>query len=372
MNIRRVVIISVTTLISAVVFYLLFWPVPVSPVAWEAPEFKGYVGIHAPNTGLSNVNVASMGEFREPEQIGIGPDGMLYTGVRGGKVLRMNQDMSDIEVFADTHGRVLGFAFDTAGNMIAADAMQGLISINPNGRITLLSDEVNGSKYLYPDAVAIAPNGKIYLTDASTRFPAKKWGSDLANMLDMMEQSATGRIIEFDPATQSTRILAHGLSFPNGMLVSNDQKYLFVAETARYRIWKISLAADNLDVNTPSDKATLLLENLPGFPDNLTRGLDGRIWVGFPGPRDNSLDNTSPFMRKLLLRLPDSFMPAPVRHGHVLAFTEEGKIVADLQDTTGKVAETTGVTETKDRIYIHHIDELPGIPWLEASELKIK
>lgn len=350
--------------------YLLFWPVPVDPVKWEAPAFKGYAGVHAPNDRLHNTNVASLGEFREPEQIVVGPDGRLYTGVRGGKVLRMNQDLSGIEVFADTHGRVLGFAFDTAGNMIAADAMQGLIAISPTGRITLLSDEVNGSKYLYPDAVAIAPNGKIYLTDASTRFSAKQWGSDLANMLDMTEQSATGRIIEFDPVTHRTRILAHGLSFPNGMVVSSDQQYLFVAETARYRIWKISLAADSLDINIPSDQASLLLENLPGFPDNLTRGLDGRIWVGFPGARDNNLDKASPFMRKLLLRLPAVFMPAPARRGHVMAFTEEGKIVADLQDTTGKIAETTGASETKDRIYIHHIDELAGIPWIEASKLK--
>jgi hypothetical protein len=46
-------------------------------------------------------------------------DGKVYTGVRGGKILRMNADLTGLEVFADTGGRVLGFAFDTGGNLIA-------------------------------------------------------------------------------------------------------------------------------------------------------------------------------------------------------------------------------------------------------------
>jgi hypothetical protein len=81
------------------------------------------------------------------------------------------------------------------------------------------------------------------------------------------------------------------------------------------------------------------------------------------------MDQASPFMRKLLLRLPRSFLPAPPRHGHVIAFTEDGKIVADLQDPSGGVAETTGLTETRDRLYVQHIDQVPGIPWVEASRL---
>ena len=50
------------------------------------------------------------------------------------------------------------------------------------------------------------------------------------------------------------------------------------------------------------------------------------------------------------------------RHGHVIAFTEDGKIVADLQDPSGVVAETTGLTETRDCLYVQTIDGLPGVP----------
>ena len=43
-----------------------------------------------------------------------------------------------------------------------------------------------------------------------------------------------------------------------------------------------------------------------GYPDNLMRGLDGKIWLGFAKPRNPKIDNMAdkPFLRKLTLRLP--------------------------------------------------------------------
>ena len=34
--------------------YLLFWPVPIQPVAWRAPRSKGHVGSHARNARLTD------------------------------------------------------------------------------------------------------------------------------------------------------------------------------------------------------------------------------------------------------------------------------------------------------------------------------
>ena len=99
-------------------------------------------------------------------------------------------------------------------------------------------------------------------------------------MLDILEQAATGRVLEYDPAGRTTRVVAKGLSFPNGVALSRDERTLFVAETGRFRVWKIDAAAATLDVGRPSPQAMVLLDNLPGYPDNLMRGLDGRIWLG--------------------------------------------------------------------------------------------
>ncbi|PTR16454.1 hypothetical protein C8R31_102468 [Nitrosospira sp. Nsp2] len=42
-------------------------------------------------------------------------------------------------------------------------------------------------------------------------------------------------------------------------------------------------------------------------------------------------------------------------YGHLMAFTEDGKVVADLQDPTGVYPDTTAVTETEDRLYVQSL-----------------
>jgi len=348
------------------VAYLTLWPVPIRAVAWKAPAAPGYAGPHALNDRLAHLNLISLGEEAGPEHIVLARDGKLYAAVASGRILRMNPDGTAQEVFAETGGRVLGFDFDAAGNLIAADAIKGLLVVGPGRRVTLLADQVGGDPVRYADAVIVASTGKVYFTDASGRFAPALWGGTFdAAVLDILEQAATGRVVEYDPATRSARVVAKGLSFANGVALSRDERSLFVAETGRSRVWKIDTSAADLDVGLASPQAKVLLDNLPGYPDNLMRGLDGRIWVGFTGPRSPKVDAMSdkPFLREVTLRLPRMLWPLPKKYGHVFAFTEDGTVVADLQDPSGNYAQTTGVTETADRLYVQNL-HLHAIGWL--------
>jgi YD repeat-containing protein len=335
-------------------------------LSWDAPMPPGYVGPHAVNTKLANLKMISLGTEIGPEHIAIGKDGKLYTTVASGNILRMNPDGSKQEVFVNTGGRVLGFDFDASGNLIAADVNKGLLSISPGRKITVLTDKVYGDPIRYADAVVVAKSGKMYLSDASTRFAPKDWGGTFeASVLDILEQASTGRILEYDPAKKTTRVVAKGFSFANGVALSQDEKTLFVNETGKYRVWKISVNARDLDISNPSKLSKVLLDNLPGYPDNLMRGLNGKIWLGFAKPRNPTIDKLAakPFMRKLTLRLPRAMWPVPKSYGHVMAFTEDGKVVADLQDPSGAYPETTAVTETADRLYIQSL-HAKGLGWL--------
>jgi sugar lactone lactonase YvrE len=360
---------NIMTLVAVLVLlaaYLTFWPVPIKPVSWNASMPLGYIGPHAVNTKLANLKMISLGGEEGPEHIAIGKDGKLYTTVASGNILRMNPDGSAQEVFVNTGGRVLGFDFDATGNLIAADTLKGLLSISPDKKITVLTDKVNGEPIRFADAVVVSKSGKMYLSDASTRFAPKEWGGTFeASVLDIMEQSSTGRILEFDPANKTTRIVAKGFSFANGVALNQDEQTLFVNETGKYRVWKISVEAKELDISPPSNQAKVLFDNLPGYPDNLMRGLNGKIWLGFAKPRNPTIDKLAakPFMRKLTLRLTRAMWPIPKAYGHVMAFTEDGKVVADLQDPSGAYPETTAVTETADRLYIQSL-HAKGLGWM--------
>lgn len=339
--------------------YLALWPVPIRAVAWQAPPVPGYSGAHAANDRLAGLTLIPLGNEAGPEHVALGSDGKLYAAVASGRILRMNPDGSAQQVFATTGGRVLGFDFDAAGRLIAADAVRGLLAIAPDGQVTLLTDRVGGDPIRYADAVVVARSGKIYFSDASGRFAPAPWGGTFeAAVLDILEQASTGRILEYDPAARSTRVVATGFSFANGVALSGDEQTLFVAETGKYRVWRIDVAANGLDVRAgASPQAAVVFDNLPGYPDNLTRGQEGRLWLGFSGPRSPDVDAMAgkPFLRELTLRLPRALWPLPKRYGHVMAFSEDGRVLADLQDPSGAYPETTGVTETTDRLYIQNL-----------------
>lgn len=356
--------------------YLAWWPVPIEPVAWSAPAAPGYQGVYAPNQRLAGLRMIDLKGEIGPEHIALGMDGKLYTTVLSGNILRMNPDGSGQEVFANTGGRVLGFDFDAAGNLVAADAVKGLLSIAPDGKVRLLTDQVGGDPIRYADGVVVARSGKMYLSDASTRFAPKDWGGTFeASVLDILEQASTGRVLEYDPATRATRVVARGISFANGVALSQDEKSLFVNETGKYRVWKIAVDANDLDIgHLPAGaqaQARVLLDNLPGYPDNLMRGLDGRIWLGFAKPRGAAIDNMAgkPWLRRLTLRLPRALWPIPKPYGHVIAFTDDGQVVADLQDPAGAYPETTAITETADRLYVQSL-HAQGLGWLPRDVLK--
>jgi len=368
---------SVLVLLLIAAAYLLLWPVPAEPVAWRAPTSPGYEGVHTVNRHLAALEHLPLGDNVGPEHVVVRvEDGQPWVWAAvssldhtSGRIIRMHPDGSARETIFESSGRPLGFDFDSAGRLIVADPLYGahggLLRVSGRGvnaTVEVLVDAINGEPLRYVDAVIVATNGRIYFSDASARFGPKAFeGTFNASVLDILEHRNTGRVLEFDPATRRTRVIMHGLSFANGVALSANEQFLFVAETGEYRIWKIAVTANDVTayeaLATSREDARVLLDNLPGYPDNLMRGADGRIWCGFAKPRAPFADRTAsmPWLRTLALRLPRAMWPVPPAYGHVFAFDESGWVVADLQDPTGAYPETTAVTEHEGRLYIQSL-----------------
>ena len=120
-----------------------------------------------------------------------------------------------------------------------------------------------------------------------------------------------------------------------------------------------------IGLHGPQAQAQVLLDNLPGYPDNLTRAPSGRIWVGMTKPRSDVLDFglTQPWTRKLIVRLPRALWPVPQAYGHIFAFEDSGRIVDDLQDPKGGYPETTSATEVNGRLFVQSLNAT-SLAWL--------
>jgi sugar lactone lactonase YvrE len=346
---KRIIVILAATLVL-LAGYLVLWPVPIDPVAWNPPPAPELVGPLAPNDALSKGHRILEGIGLGPEDVAIDAEGRLYTGFEEGLIVRTPAGADEPELFADTGGRPLGMVFDSSHNLVVADAVLGLLAISPDGLFSPLATSLSGEPFGFLDDLDIAPDGVIYVTDASSKFG---YGSDIA---DLMEHGGHGRLLAFDPSDRSLRVLLEGLQFANGVAAARDGTFVLVAETGSYRILKYWLAGEH------AGTSEVFVDNLPGFPDNINLTEDGRLWVALPSPRVPAVDRMAPrpFLRKLAMRLPKALQPAPLRHGIVLEVDPGGRILRSLQDPSGEVAIITSAMEHEGHLYLGSYTE----PWL--------
>ena len=192
-------------------------------------------------------------------------------------------------------------------------------------------------------------DGKIYFSDASSKFGASRSGGSYeASLLDILEHGGHGRIFEFDPATGATKLVADGLNFANGVAISDDQRFLLINETGHYRVWRHWLEGPS------AGQREVVIDNLPGFPDNINNGLNGRFWIGLVAPRNKAVDDLAdkPWLRKVVQRLPAAFRPKAEPSSHIIAINADGQVLINLQDSTATVPALTGAYEARDAIWL--------------------
>jgi sugar lactone lactonase YvrE len=350
--------------LALVVVYLVAWPVPIEPASWNAPTAAGYSGAHARNERLSAMEFVAIGDAAGPEAIARDAAGRIYAAARDGKIVRLAPDGSAPTLWASTGGRPLGLAFDARGTLWVADGRRGLLAISPAGEVRVVTTEVAGTPIRLADDVDVAADGRVYFSDASTKFFAPRYSALEASLLEILEHVGTGRLLEYDPLTGLTRVLAEGFVFANGVAMSHDQRSVLLAETGSYRVLKITRDGERRGHVEP------LIENLPGFPDNITRGRNGRYWISLVSPRNALVDRVSgsPFARRLIQRLPAFVRPKPGHYGHVIAVDDSGRVVADLQDPSGKLPMLTSALEvpgTPGYLYLGSLSAPTAarVPW---------
>jgi sugar lactone lactonase YvrE len=138
-----------------------------------------------------------------------------------------------------------------------------------------------------------------------------------------------------------------------------------VAETAAYRLTRYELGGAGGGHVTGSRP---LIDALPGFPDNLTAGPDGLIWIGMASPRDPLLDALlprNPRLRALVWALPDRLKPGPKNIAWALAVDRTGGIVHDLRAWNAGFREVTAARQLGGKLYLASLDQ----PALAALDL---
>lgn len=328
--------------------YLALAPAKIDPVAWTPPANPGLTGPYSANEKLKGATLAKVRPGVGPEDVALGNDGFIYTGLENGSVVRLRADGSvPPEVFAETGGRPLGMAFAPSGELVVADSKRGLLSVSPDGTVVTLTTRAADQPIAFADDVAIAGDGTVYFSDASSR------GPDTAVQLDSWEAKATGRLLAYDPKTRATRVLLSDLRFANGVAMGPGDAYVLVTETLGYRVTRYWLAGDKAGTHD------VFVDGLPGLPDNISFDGKGTFWVALVSPRNEWADPLAerPVLRKMLFNLFTlfGFPNAGSRYGWVIGLDADGKVTANLQDPSGRVHTVTSVNRYGDQLVLGSI-----------------
>ncbi len=156
------------------------------------------------------------------------------------------------------------------------------------------------------------------------------------------------------------------LYFANGVAVSPDNQFVLVNETTAYRVRRHWLSGPR------AGQTETIIDNLPGIPDGVSAGSQGRFWVALYSPRLPTLDKLlpRPWLRKVVYRLPLFLQPDPVRYAMVLAITGDGEVVDNLQDGAADCyAPLTSVEEVGDTLYFGSL-ERPAVARMALPPLR--
>lgn len=324
----------------------------IKPVAWEPSIKPAFEGVTALNEKLSSVEKIDLQGWYGPEDIVMDSAGNLFAGVHIGK-----EDFSDgaiikispagkVEEFYHADSWVAGLHFDSDNNLIALSHKLGLISISPDKTVTVLaSQDENGNRFLIPNGLDIASDGKIYFSNTSDESAYTiNYGRKI-----VLEMKPIGGFYCYNPQTKRLKTLIDGTYFGNGVVLSKDESFVLMTETTKYRVLRYWLKGDK------AGKTEVFIDNLPGFPNGISIRDDGSFWLGFSTKRNDDLDkiHSSRGMKRFVYALPQFLQPKPELFGMILNISAEGEIIQSLYDTTGKFTPETGaVKEHNGNLYI--------------------
>ncbi|MBB3678290.1 SMP-30/gluconolactonase/LRE family protein [Modestobacter versicolor] len=314
-----------------------------SPRRWAPPPARPDTG----GTGELVISRRLPTGGHGPEDVVFDADGSVVTGTQDGRLLRLDPATGETTVVGRTGGRPLGVQPCDDGSVLVCDHDRGLLRVRPDGGVEVLVDTVDGEPLTFASNVVAEPDGTIWFTTSTSR-----WDVD-DHLGDLFEHSCTGRLVRRDP-DGSVRTVLRGLKFANGLVLAPDGSHLLLAETSGYRIWRYWLAGAR------AGTAELLVEDLPGFPDNMSLGSDGLLWVAVAAPRNALLDRLLPLpgvLRQLVWLLPEALKPAAVPVAWVLAFELDGRLVHDLRLADGSYGFVTAVAERDGVLVLSSLHE---------------
>jgi sugar lactone lactonase YvrE len=199
-------------------------------------------------------------QLDHPEGLAVDPrDGAVWCGGERGQIYRVDPDGSGFDQVASTDGFCLGMAFDRAGDLFVCDLKHAAVFRldTTSGRVQRFADGSPGGRFRIPNYPAFDTEGRLYVSDSHA-----------------FRDPGPG-VFRIDPHGRGELWFDRPLDFANGLALSADGRWLYVAETFGSAVGRIEIRDDG------SAGEHERIATIPDvFPDGLAAGRDGNVYVG--------------------------------------------------------------------------------------------
>jgi len=189
--------------------------------------------------------------------------GNLYvTDIPFGRVFRIDPK-GEWDLVAQWDGEPNGMKFLNDTELLVTDYKNGLMRLNiQTGQVKAFLERRNSESFKGVNDLVLDARGNVYFTDQGQ-----------TGMHD-----PSGRVYRLSPDGKLD-LLLNNVPSPNGIVLSPDERFLFVAATRGNSVWRMPLLSDG----SVSKVGQFFTSYGPSGPDGLAMDESGRLLVANPG-----------------------------------------------------------------------------------------
>ena len=194
---------------------------------------------------------------------------IYFTHIPTSRIMRYDPHRGEMSEWRSGTNRTNGLAHDLQGRLFGCcSGGRAIMRFDPDGKNVIIADRVDGKKLHTPNDLAIDLQGRIWFTN-----PWNDGNIDATERQELDHRS----VLRADPQAKGTYTVSRvtfDTTMPNGILVSPDQRTLYVAESGYSPDHPRQLRAYPID-NDGSLGPYTTLHTFGSDPQSLHRGIDG-------------------------------------------------------------------------------------------------
>ncbi|WP_121745306.1 SMP-30/gluconolactonase/LRE family protein [Streptomyces sp. E2N166] len=195
---------------------------------------------------------------------------LVWSDIPNDRILRWDEATGTVGVFRTPAGHSNGNTLDRQGRLVTCEQGNRRVTrTEPDGTVTVLADRYDGKRLNSPNDSVVRSDGTVWFSD-----PDFGITSDYEGHRAESEIGACN-VYRIDPVSGGVLLAADGFDGPNGVILSPDEKRLFVSDSRASRIHVFDIREDG----TLSDGKVFAEGRGDVRFDNIRFDDEGRLWA---------------------------------------------------------------------------------------------